>query len=46
MVLGFMGSIFTAIGTAMVFVSSRVTKFSVRYNVTVDLAGSPPPLPR
>jgi hypothetical protein len=44
--LGFMGSIFTAIGTAMVFVSSRVTKFSVRYNVTVDLAGSPPPLPR
>ena len=44
MVLGFMGSIFTAIGAAMVFVSSRVTKFFVRYNVTVDLTRSPPPL--
>lgn len=46
MVLGFMGSIFTAIGAAMVFVSSRVTKFFVRYDVTVDLTRSPPPLPQ
>jgi len=45
-VLGFIGSMFLAMGTGMIVLCSKVAKFFADSAVTVHLAGNPPPLPR
>ena len=44
-VLGFIGSVFLVVGTAMIAICSRVRKFFARSGVAVGLVASPPPLP-
>jgi hypothetical protein len=45
-VLGFIGSMFLAMGTGMIFLCGRVAKFLAESATKVHLAGNPPPLPR
>lgn len=45
-VLGFIGSMFLAMGTGMIVICGRVAKFFAESAVKVHFVGSPPPLPR